>query len=159
MVLSASPCSIPSRTQCWICPSKTTWPTLCSADFAALICERISSHGTSSSTIRSMACTCPIIFSGGDANCQHPYIVSSLTPPIRLGVCLYYLRKMRFCQGRRKGFAFDQLQYDPFSRKPIGGTAAWLYRLFKKLYLQIFCVKTRIPDKKRTLFKRLMLLP
>ena len=37
IVLSASPCSIPSLTQCWICPSSTTCPTLCKADFAALI--------------------------------------------------------------------------------------------------------------------------
>ena len=84
MVLSASPCSIPSRTQCWIWPSKTTWPTLCSADFAALIWERTSSQGTSSSTIRSMACTWPMIFSNGGANYPRPYIVSSFTPPVQL---------------------------------------------------------------------------
>ncbi|CAK7048665.1 MAG: hypothetical protein PEGG_02051 [Paraeggerthella hongkongensis] len=28
MVLSASPCSMPSRTQCWMCPSRTTCPHL-----------------------------------------------------------------------------------------------------------------------------------
>ena len=44
-----------SRTQCWMCPSSTTWPHRCRALFAALICERMSSHGTSSSIMRSMA--------------------------------------------------------------------------------------------------------
>ena len=37
IVASASPCSMPSRTQCLICPSSTTCPALLSADFAALI--------------------------------------------------------------------------------------------------------------------------
>lgn len=37
MVASASPCSIPSRTQCCKWPSSTICPTLCSAPFAALI--------------------------------------------------------------------------------------------------------------------------
>ena len=62
MVFSESPFSIPSRTQCLICPSNTTCPHLCRADFAALICDRISSQGTSSSIMRSMACTWPMIF-------------------------------------------------------------------------------------------------
>ena len=62
MVLSTSPCSIPSLTQCWICPSSTICPHLCSADLAALIWERISSQGTSSSIILLMEATCPSIF-------------------------------------------------------------------------------------------------
>ena len=35
--------------------SSTTCPALCNADFAAFICDKISSHGTSSSTILSIA--------------------------------------------------------------------------------------------------------
>ena len=55
--LSTSPCCIPSRTQWLICPSRTTWPTLCNADLAALIWASTSSQGMSSSIIRSIACT------------------------------------------------------------------------------------------------------
>ena len=47
MVRSASPCSMPSRTQWLRCPSSTTCPTLCSALLAALICISMSSQGTS----------------------------------------------------------------------------------------------------------------
>ena len=53
---------IPSRTQCLMWPSRTTWPARWRADLAALIWDRMSSQGTSSSIIRSMACTCPMIF-------------------------------------------------------------------------------------------------
>ena len=62
IALSASPCSSPSRTQCLICHSKTTLPQPFRADRAALIKDSTSSQGTSSSTIRSIACTCPMIF-------------------------------------------------------------------------------------------------
>ena len=55
MVMSASPCWMPSRTQCWICPSSTICPTRCKADLHALICESTSSQGISSSIMRSTA--------------------------------------------------------------------------------------------------------
>ena len=61
MVFSTSPCSIPSRTQWLICPSRITCPTLCSADLAALIWLNTSSQGMSYSIIRSIACTWPKI--------------------------------------------------------------------------------------------------
>ena len=34
MILSASPCSMPSRTPCLMCPSNTILPQPCKADFA-----------------------------------------------------------------------------------------------------------------------------
>ena len=40
MVLSASPCSMPSRTQCRMCPSSTTLPHPLSADLAASVERR-----------------------------------------------------------------------------------------------------------------------
>ena len=62
MVASASPCSMPSRTQCCKWPSSTIWPTRCRAPLTALIWMRISSQGTSLSIIWSMACNWPMSF-------------------------------------------------------------------------------------------------
>lgn len=92
MVFSASPCSIPSRTQCLICPSNTTCPHLCRADFAALIWERMSSHGISSSTIRSIACICPSILAS--LRCRFSASIHCLivSPPYTVrGIWILYL--------------------------------------------------------------------
>ena len=62
MVASASPCSMPSRTQCCKWPSSTIWPTRCRAPLTALIWMRMSSQGTSLSIIWSMACSWPMSF-------------------------------------------------------------------------------------------------
>lgn len=62
MVASASPCSMPSRTQCCKWPSSTIWPTRCRAPLTALIWMRMSSQGTSLSIIWSMACNWPMSF-------------------------------------------------------------------------------------------------
>ena len=61
-VSSALPFWIPSSTQWRIWPSRITCPALWRADLAALIWARISSQGTSSSIMRSMALICPAIF-------------------------------------------------------------------------------------------------
>ena len=67
-----------------VAPS-TTLPQPLRADLAALIWERMSSQGTSSSTIRSMACTCPMIFFSLRCRLSASIHCFMFSPPYRWG--------------------------------------------------------------------------
>ena len=102
MVLSASPCWMPSRTQCRIWPSSTTWPHLCRADLAALIWAEhvLAGHVLVDHAVDGLDLA-DDLFPGGGAGCPRPYTVSWAHLPYPVGYGYIIRQRPPFVKRRR----------------------------------------------------------